>query len=358
MSTTISMILGIAFTLLGIAAVILQAWLWKFPMVPDPGGPDPNGKSTAPRSWTQVHRLIGAAYVLIYLIMMWEMIPRLWQYQVELPARTVMHAVMGITIGVLLVVKVSIIRWFQHFGKSLPTLGVALLLCTLILATLSIPFAIRAHDFGGQTFSASNLARVEKILFELGGIQGKSAKELVEKPSLDAGRDVLVHKCTWCHDMRTILIKPRTGSQWLDLVERMAEKPVIGEPMDPPEIAYVTAYLIAITPEIQQSARSKAAVEAKSQEIRIAVAELTPTPVIPDAEPTTATFDIEAAKSLYEQQCVQCHELDTVADYGPQTETEWVKIVKRMVDDEGAELNAEQAKTIVSYLTKTQGKKE
>ena len=95
MSTTGSMWLGIAVVALGVAATVLQAWLWRFPMVPDPGGPDPNGRSTAPRGWTHVHRAMGVAFVAIYVVMMVEMVPRLWEYQVELPARTVVHMVMG-----------------------------------------------------------------------------------------------------------------------------------------------------------------------------------------------------------------------------------------------------------------------
>ena len=143
MSTTVTMWLGIAFLFLGILT-ILQAWLWSFPMVPDPGGPDPNGKSTAPKFWTLIHRLSGLAFVVIYVVLMIEMVPRLWEYQVELPARTVIHAVMGLVIGILLVAKIAIIRWFQHFGKGLPGIGFAILVCTLVLGFLSLPFAF-AH---------------------------------------------------------------------------------------------------------------------------------------------------------------------------------------------------------------------
>ena len=86
MGTTMSMILGLAFVVLGITAVMLQSWLWGFPMDGD--------KSTAPRLWTNIHRVVGLSFVVIYVIMMYFMFPRLWTYQVELPARTVVHAVL------------------------------------------------------------------------------------------------------------------------------------------------------------------------------------------------------------------------------------------------------------------------
>ena len=42
---------------------------------------------------------MGYAYLTIYVVLMVQMIPRLWQYQVELPARTVVHLSMGGLIG-------------------------------------------------------------------------------------------------------------------------------------------------------------------------------------------------------------------------------------------------------------------
>ena len=80
--------------------------------------------------------------MVIYVVMMWFMVPRLWEHQVELPARTVIHACVAIIIGVLLVSKMCIIRWFQHFEEALPGLGMGLLTCTMMLGMLSLPFAI------------------------------------------------------------------------------------------------------------------------------------------------------------------------------------------------------------------------
>ena len=216
MGTALSMWLGIAFLVIGVTATVLQAWLWSFPMLPDPGGPDPNGKSSAPPFWTKVHRLLGVLFVIIYIFMMWHMIPRLWEYQFELPARTVMHAVMGILIGCLLIAKIAIIRWFQHFGKSLPALGLGVMMCTVVLATLSLPFAMRAHGMNVQVFEPENLSRVERVLASSGieGIDALKAQELASEDSLGKGRDVLMYKCAVCHDMRTILMKPRSASSW------------------------------------------------------------------------------------------------------------------------------------------------
>jgi mono/diheme cytochrome c family protein len=292
MSTTLSMWLGIAFLAIGLLATILQAWLWSFPMVPDPGGPDPNGKSTAPRLWTNVHRLLGLLFVLIYVAMMIQMTPRLWEYQVELPARTIFHAVMGITIGFLLVTKIAIIRWWQHFGKALPKIGAAIMLCTIILSFLSVPYAIRAQDFGAAA-TPESLERVTRLL---DGVDLRAPIDAVTTPEAMAkGREVLTVQCVVCHDLRTILRRPYTPEGWRDVVWRMAEKPQIERPLKPEDLAPVTAYLVAITPDIQQSVRMKreAELEAKGESDEEAK-ELEPE----ETEPPSATADVVSAPDV------------------------------------------------------------
>ena len=273
MSATISMWLGIAFLAIGVVATVLQAWLWRFPMMPDPGGPDPNGKSSAPRSWTHVHRALGAAFVVIYVIMMIQMTPRLWEYQVELPARSILHAVMGITIGFLLVLKIAIIRWFQHFGKALPKIGAAIMLCTIILSFLSVPYALRAQDFG----SATTPAALERVKVLTAGLElGEAPETLATAEAMHRGREVLTVKCVVCHDLRTILRRPYTPEGWRDVVWRMMEKPQIERAMKPEDLAPVTAYLIAITPDLQVSAKRKRESEVKRRGEEVAVEEDTP----------------------------------------------------------------------------------
>ena len=59
--------------------------LWGYPFDKE------THKSEAPPALMLLHRLIGYAYAILYVFMMWDMVPRLWNYQVELPPRTVAH---------------------------------------------------------------------------------------------------------------------------------------------------------------------------------------------------------------------------------------------------------------------------
>jgi cytochrome c5 len=353
MSTTIAMWLGIVFVVCAIAAVILQAWLWSFPMDPPD---DPKGKSLAPRSWTNVHRAVGLVYVIIYVVLMVEMVPRLWEYQIELPARTVMHAVMGIGIGVLLAAKVSIIRFFQHFGKALPTIGLCLLFCTLVLATLSIPIAVRAHGLSGRAFAEDNLVRVKSVLSELDFGRPVDVAELVSKSSLLAGRDVLTSKCTACHDLRTVLQKPRTGKGWLEVVGRMAQKPNPLDPLTEDDLPRVTAYLVALSPDLQESVKEKKASERALAEQAAEVAKGMAAFGSEGAEGAGPAFDPAAVKPVYEKTCSQCHELSDITEHGPDDVAGWTKTVTRMIEENEAEIEPAVAKDIIQYLVAAHGK--
>ena len=347
MSSTVSIVLGLTFVLLGITAVMLQAWLWGFPME--------NGHSTAPRMWTRIHRVVGLSFVAIYITMMFYMIPRLWEYQVELPARTVIHAVAAIIIGVLLMTKLAIIRLFPHFMGALPGLGLGLLINTVVLGTLSLPYAVRAHNLSGDTLSVQNLERVRNVLIGLPLPADVDAAALATPQRLADGRDVLARKCTVCHDMRTIIAKPRSGPGWFNIVVRMAEKPLImGDSLDDRDIPLVTAYLIAITPDMQQSAKVRMKAM-KDQAERVAeVAEMpADTADAADTSAAPAAFDLAKAETLYKARCTQCHELDEISNYGGENEAGWAKLVKRMVEDEGAELGEDEARTIVRFLAAT-----
>ncbi|MBL4689589.1 MAG: hypothetical protein JKY37_33690 [Nannocystaceae bacterium] len=377
MSTTISMWLGILFVGLGLAAVLLQAWLWN-PKCWD----EVAKKTNAPRVWLMVHRWVGILFTVIYVVLMWEMIPRLWEYQVELPARTVMHAVASIVLGILLFTKLLILRFFRHFEESMPALGFGILICTIVLGTLSIPFALRAQGIGVEAFSDSNVDRVRKLMTRIEMPDDTpSVETLTSEDGMSRGRQVLVGPCVRCHDMRTVLAKPRSAKSWYKVVDRMLEKPsVFGEPLDPADVPYVTAYLVAITPEIHES-RQLAAEDARNRGKLISgvLARLTggepedptagdPTPPVatddgavptadgsdaapkPKAEPPVVKVDTSEGPALLEQYCTDCHELDEVYDYGGGDLAKWTSVMKDMIVEEEAEVPEDAATVITHFL--------
>lgn len=408
----VSLALGVAFVLLAVAAVLLQAWLWN-PKYWDPVAK----KSHAPPAWMRVHRVVGYLYAGTYVVMMVHMVPRLWGYAVELPARTVVHMVAAIVIGVLLLTKIAILRWFRHFEEAMPALGLGLLVSTVVLASMSIPLGFRAYT--GLDLTDAERARIERILDTLDFGTRTDAHALADPAALAEGREVVTRRCTQCHDLRSILSEPRTGPTWLALVRRMADKPGITRPLTAHEVMHVTSYLIAITPDLQRDAASRyAATRAATVDVDAPTIAASPDagaveapvdldagapldaaappdagppprrvrrprhdagvavqdsadsglePAIP-SEPSEPSETSETSSppstgspetrlsgaALLASRCMDCHGEDELDAHGPDDRAGWSAVLRRMVG-RGADLDAAELSTLAAFLAATRG---
>jgi mono/diheme cytochrome c family protein len=130
----------------------------------------------------------------------------------------------------------------------------------------------------------------------------------------------------------------------------MAIKPMIGEPIHQEEEWTVSAYLIAITPDIQVSVRQQRQEQMRADEAKEAVQIAT---VAMEAEAATGTpgvaYDEVEAKALFEDKCSQCHPLTDVEDYPPRSEEETTEVVARMIDH-GLYLEEEEIEFITRYV--------
>jgi mono/diheme cytochrome c family protein len=344
MDVVLSASLGIMFLVVGIAAVFLMYYLWGFPF------DHKTNTSAAPPSLMKLHRVLGYLYLVLYIVMMFEMVPRMTAYQVEMPARTVAHMMFGMGIGILLLIKLSILRFFRHFEEWMPYLGTFLLGFTIILSGLSMPHAFRemalASDAaGGDVYSAENRERVLKLLPGAGLPEEAPLDDLASSNGLKAGRKVLLQKCVVCHDLKTILVRPRSPSDWWNTVERMAIKPAFSEPMSDREQWQAAAYLIAISRELQKSARDRRQDEADKQK---ASAAMSGAPADPAAPP--AVMDEKKAQATYETICSQCHELSDVDKAPPTTPEEVSAVIKRMIDDNDMKAEKAELEMIEWYM--------
>ena len=351
MSTSTSAILGLIFLGLANASVFLMFKLWGYPFDKE------THTSSAPKSLMLLHRLIGYAYAILYVFMMWHMVPRLWNYQVELPPRTVAHLMLGITIGVLILVKIAILRFFRHFEEAMPYIGTTLLICTYLLIGLSVPFTFREAALRTQTnaFSEEGIARTRRLLENAGLPAEAPLDQLASKRKLREGQHVLQRKCVVCHDLRTILVKPRTPPDWVRLVNRMAIKPMLGEPIHQEEEWSVSAYLIAITPDIQVSVREQRQEQMRADEAKEAaqiVSFVMEAEMEAEAEvdkPPADIYNESEARALFEDKCSQCHALTDVEDYPPRSEEETTEMVARMIDN-GLYLEGAEIELITRYI--------
>jgi hypothetical protein len=346
MDTFGNAVLGILFLLLSAAGTFLMYKLWGYPFDHE------RLKSSAPPGLMRLHHLIGYAYGIIYIYMMSQMVPRLWTYQVEFPARTVAHFTLGMAIGILLLVKIAIVRWFKHLESTLvPFLGTLLFVCTFLLVGLSVPFALKERSLersavGGTAFSAENIERVKRLVSKAGFPADAPLDELASAKSLRQGRDILLSKCVQCHDLRTVLVKPRTPDTWVQTVSRMAERSVF-VPISSEEQWRVATYLIAISPDLQKGFQEKKKQDIVAAKARQAVAEVAK----PALDFAVKEFDLNLAKQTFEATCTQCHSLKNVERKPPGTADEAKALVARMVEN-GLDAEQEELEQVVFYLVK------
>jgi hypothetical protein len=189
MGYTTNLVLGASFVVVGLCATVLQLWLWTFPMVPDPHGVDPNGVTTAPRPWRIIHRLLGYLFIGLYLVLLSQMVPRLWNYDEDAwNGMSIAHALIGAAIGPVLLFKIIVLRRIQKIGKSLRPLGLTVFALSLLAVAIVAPpaFALQAPD--------NNQAR-----------------------------NAVLTNCTQCHGLSKVVSEDGDREDWLDVLEDMAE---------------------------------------------------------------------------------------------------------------------------------------
>lgn len=208
--------LGVVMAAIAVVNASLMAWLWRFPMRPDPTGREVHGISTAPRWGTNLHRALGYVFVVTYAVLLFEMLPRIWEYRVA-TAVSVVHGALGILVGLLLATKIAVIRRFRQFGHRLPWIGGSLAVTTLLVAGLGI-------------VPAWMVLRPMTPL----------------SPELARGRDVVSHKCNQCHGASMIAGEREDARKWGRIVREMQRfsRTIPGkEPITDEERLLAAAYL-------------------------------------------------------------------------------------------------------------------
>jgi len=213
---------------------------------------------------------------------------------------------------------------------------------------ISAPFAFHEAVMAQASattgiFTTDNLDRLRTLLAQAGLEEAESGR-LATPGSLRAGQAVLRRECVECHDLRTVLAKPRTPQNWRQTVRRMADRTTQLDPLEENEQWLVTAYLIAISPQLQRSAQQMRAQEELGNRAKQAMQ------AVAHEEVPSAEFDLRQAKGLFETKCSECHETSLVETAPPGSAGEARSLVARMVD-EGLTATETELAQLVKYLT-------
>ena len=292
------------------------------------------------------HRAFGYAFLGIYIVLMWQMVPRLWGYQIEFPARTVVHMSLGMAIGAILFLKIAVVRFFRRLDADLvPAFGTSLVVASVVLVGIAVPPAFREALARGRVFEKESRQRVEGLLIQTGLDETQSALMVTPK-SLRAGQRVLRQRCVECHDLRTVLAQPRTPESWRQTVRRMAERTMLFDPLTEQEQWQVTAYLVALSPQLQRSVGQLREQQEQRNETKQATADMSA------ENDQSSSYDPALAKRLFEAKCSACHDTTLVEETPPDTEEAAKDLIMRMVE-EGLTARDEELSQILRYLIET-----
>ncbi len=217
MQTTIWM--GLAMGLIAVINASLMAWLWRFPVKADAAG---RSISTAPRAGLLLHRGLGYVFIALYALLLIEMLPRTWEFREATPAGIV-HAILGVTIGVLLAVKIAVIRRFHQFGHRLPWIGGTLAVTVLLTVALGVVPAWR-------------------IVQPLASLTPQQRQD----------RDVVAQKCNQCHGASIIASEREDARKWDRVtreMQRFSQRTPGKDPITDDERVAAARYLTSILGE-------------------------------------------------------------------------------------------------------------
>lgn len=231
-----NVLLAVAFITVGLAGTLLMYHLWGYPYDAK------RHVSAAPRGLTMVHRLLGLAFVAIYVTMLIRMMPRLWTYEGELAARTVLHVALACLIGVLLILKIAIIRWARHLGNALPWLGSAVLVCAVVMLVMPLSLAARTWWIARGATAPDAMERLAMAM-----AADPDAFPVFMEPAgmVSAGRTLLETHCLQCHDVRRIIRDRRQPGDWISLVDRMRRHALARRAIPDADARRITAFLVA-----------------------------------------------------------------------------------------------------------------
>ena len=220
-----------------------------------------------------------------------------------------------------------------------------------MLIGLSAPFALRdrflaAGVVGGGVFSGESKVCLAGLLPLTDLPSEAPLEDLSTDESLRRGRNVLTGKCVQCHDLRTILLRPKTPRSWYDTVRRMSDRSLILDPIQAREQWEATAYLVAISPQLQRSSAERRREQLANESSRLAAET-----AIASVSRATAEveFDQEEARALFEMNCSLCHSLTKIEETPPRSETEAHDLIERMVAN-GLIASEDEIQKVTQYL--------
>ncbi len=247
------------------------------------------------RKWVIYHRVLGYLFFATYLFMLAVMIIRISRYQEELAPRLIFHLVLALIIFPLAGLKILVARRLKLFTSRLIFLGssIFILAFVFIVITAGYYFLYSSHVTYVSISELDTNVMDENI-----------------------GRHLVISKCSKCHTLERIFRSFKTQESWTETINRMAK-------IDAPNIRDYDVKQIINFLLMQQDNRRN----------------------------TPESLGTEIGKSLLEQKCSVCHNLERIYK-SSKGELEWQSTLEKMVKMSGSPdyLSETEKKEIIIFL--------
>ena len=188
MHPSVSSIVSILFLLIG--AVALYSMMTKLG----------SQQTSHPSLHSKLHKFAGWIFIVLFLVFFIVMLGRLRNYWEELPSRLTLHIVLALVLFLLLLVKVTIARFFPSLAKNLFLLGLGAYIAAFTLVGIT----------GGYYL----IRRFEHLPY----IYHAELPEQMLDERL--GKELFISKCSTCHMLKDVM-KPRSKEAWEKVANEM-----------------------------------------------------------------------------------------------------------------------------------------
>lgn len=183
-SILLKAILALFFLAAGIAAV-----LFMFALM---------GKAERRMSATflrRAHKTAGAIFTILLIVISIFCIKRVGIVGDNISTRSVFHAVFAIALIGVLAVKIVIVQFYKELIRFAPALGITVFVLALVVFSTSAGFYFVRLGTRPGVEEVTTLSERERIGEEIGpGDKGK-----VQVGDAEAGKEIFINKCSFCH---------------------------------------------------------------------------------------------------------------------------------------------------------------
>src|SRR5579871_6275068 len=215
LTTSVSIVLGLAFVLLGGLNVWLVLESWSRVKA-----------ANASSRMLALHRIGGYLFIALFCVMTYFMVARLRGGSADTSPTVTLHLALAMILSPLLFIKVLIARYYKNQHSLLMPLGLTIFVLAFVLvASTAGPYLVRT-------------TRIERVTID-------PATAPAVAIDLNQASDLTQKRCAKCHNLDRVVGARKDAQGWVATVDRMRAIPGAG--ISEADARTIVSYLVSQT---------------------------------------------------------------------------------------------------------------